>query len=93
MTDSSKPELAELKIEREERSGNRGSRWLLLGAAVVLAAIGAIAIFFASKTRAVTVDVAAARPAQAGASRMGSGRAPGTTPSMTAALCIATMYP
>ncbi len=68
MNETSKPNLADLKIDREQKSGDRGGRRLMLIAATVVVVIAAMVIFFARKNSPVEVEVATARSAPTGGS-------------------------
>lgn len=64
MTDSTKPDLADLRIDRSAPAS--GGRRLLLIAAVVFVVIAALAALLIGRSSPVTVEVAVARPAGAG---------------------------
>jgi RND family efflux transporter MFP subunit len=66
MNDNSKPNLSDLKIDRQARSDDGGGRRLMLIAAAVLVTIAVIAILFVGGTSATTVEVATARSAPTG---------------------------
>ena len=61
-----KPSLSDLRIEGEARTRNGGGRRLIAVAAVIVVAIAVVAVLMARRGRPVTVQVAVARPAQAG---------------------------
>ena len=65
-THNEKPSLSALKIEGEARTRNGGGRRLIAVAAVIVVAIAVAAVLMARRGRPVTVQVAVARPAQAG---------------------------
>jgi RND family efflux transporter MFP subunit len=68
MSDSPKPGIDDLKIERDQRTrGRRGKRPLLV-AAVILVAIAAAAVFLTMRGRAAEVTVATARSVTQGGS-------------------------
>jgi len=63
---TSKPRLSDLKIDSEARQNGGGGKRLLLLAAAVIVIIAAAAVFFAGRRGPITVEVATARPVQAG---------------------------
>jgi RND family efflux transporter MFP subunit len=63
MNKTNKPNLADLKIDRQARSSDGGSRRLMLIAAAVLVTIAVIAILVIGGTSVTTVEVAIARSA------------------------------
>jgi len=63
---NSRPSLSDLKIDSEARQNGGGRKRLLLLAAAVLVMVAAAAIFFARRGGPITVEVATARPVQAG---------------------------
>jgi RND family efflux transporter MFP subunit len=65
MNDSKTAQLSDLKIDRDQKTGDGGGRRLMLIAAVFLVMIAAAAIFFTSRNAAVEVEVATARAASA----------------------------
>jgi RND family efflux transporter MFP subunit len=66
MNDSKTAQLSDLKIDRNQKTGDGGGRRLIVIAAVFLVMIAAAAIFFTSRNAAVEVEVATARAASAG---------------------------
>jgi len=63
MNDTGKPDLSDLKIEQQARSGDGGGRRRMLIAALVLVAIAVIAILLVGRNTIAIVEVATARPA------------------------------
>ena len=63
MNKTNKPNLADLKIDRQARSSDGGGRRLMLIAAAVLVTIAVIAILVIGGTSVTTVEVAIARSA------------------------------
>lgn len=63
MNDTNKPNLSDLKIDRQARSSDGGARRLMLIAAAVLVTIAVIAILVIGGTSVTTVEVAIARSA------------------------------
>ena len=68
MNDTDKPNLSDLKIDRQARSSDGGGRRLMLIAAAVLVTIAVIAILVIGGTSVTTVEVAIARAAPTGGS-------------------------
>jgi RND family efflux transporter MFP subunit len=69
MNDTRKPELSDLKIDREAKTGDTSGRRLMLIAAAALVALAVFAILIVGARSATTVEIATARPApQGGAS-------------------------
>jgi len=66
MNDTGKPNLSDLKIERQARSGDGGGRRTMLIAAAVLVTVAVIAILLVGRSSVATVEVATARPAPTG---------------------------
>ena len=66
MNDTGKPNLSDLKIERQARSSDGGGRRLMLIAAAVFVTIAVIVILLVGRSSVVTVEVATARPAPTG---------------------------
>ena len=66
MNDTGKPNLSDLKIDRQARSSDGGNRRLMLIAAAVLVTIAVIAILIIGGTSVTTVEVAIARAAPTG---------------------------
>jgi RND family efflux transporter MFP subunit len=66
MSEQAKPDISDLKIDREDRTERGGGRRPLLVAAVVLVAIAAGTVFLVSRSGPVEVTVATARPAAEG---------------------------
>jgi HlyD family secretion protein len=69
MSDTSKPNISGLKIDREERHRDGGGRRWMLFAAVILVAIAAASVFFVRQARDTVVEVATARAAPTGGAR------------------------
>jgi len=63
MNDTGRPQLSDLKIERQARSTDGGGRRLMLIAAAVLVTIAVIVILLVVRNSVATVEVAIARPA------------------------------
>jgi len=66
MNDTGKPNLSDLKIERQARSGDGGGRRTMLIAAAVLVTVAVIAILLVGRSSVATVEAATARPAPTG---------------------------
>jgi RND family efflux transporter MFP subunit len=66
MSEPTKPNISDLKIDREDRTERGGGRRPLLVAAVTLVAIAAGTVFLVSRSGPVEVTVATARPATVG---------------------------
>ena len=66
MNDTGKPNLSDLKIERQARSSDGGGRRMMMAAAAVLVTIAVIAVLLIGRSSVATVKVATARPAPAG---------------------------
>ena len=66
MNETGKPNLSDLKIEQQARSGDGGGRRMMLIAAVVLVAIAVITILLIGRSSIATVEIATARPAPSG---------------------------
>ncbi len=66
MNKTNKPNLADLKIDRQARSSDGGGRRLMLIAAAIVVTIAVIAILIVGGTSVTTVEVAIARSAPAG---------------------------
>ena len=66
MNDTGKPNLSDLKIDRQARSSDGGGRRLMLIVAAVLVTIAVIAILIIGGTSVTTVEVAIARAAPTG---------------------------
>jgi len=58
-----KPTLSDLRLDRDERQPNGSRRWTMIVVAVVLGVAAVAAVLIARSSRAVTVEVASARPA------------------------------
>jgi len=68
MTETSKPNLSDLKIDRQTKTGDGGNRRLILIAAAVLVTLAVVAILFLGGRSTAEVEVAIARaPASSGA--------------------------
>lgn len=63
MTDTSKPNLSDLKIDRQAKTGDDGHRRLVLSAAAVLVILAVITVLVVGSRSAAEVEVAVARPA------------------------------
>jgi len=63
MNETNKPNLSDLKIDRQARSSDGGGRRLMLIAAAILVTIAVIAILIIGGTSVTTVEVAIARDA------------------------------
>jgi RND family efflux transporter MFP subunit len=68
MTDTDKPNLSDLKIDREAKTGDNSGRKLMGIAAAILVTIAVIAILFVGGRSAADVEVAIARSAPAAGS-------------------------
>lgn len=68
MTDTSKPNLSDLKIDRAAKTGDGGNRRLILIAAAVIVTLAVIAILIVGGRSAPEVEVAVARSANASGS-------------------------
>lgn len=66
MTDSTKPDLADLRIDRS--APHRGGRRLLIVAAAALVVIAVLAVLLVGGSTPITIEVAVARPADAAGS-------------------------
>jgi RND family efflux transporter MFP subunit len=65
MSNQTKPDINDLKIERDDRGTDRGGRRWLIAASVILVAIAAAIVLITLRGRAAEVAVAMARPAPA----------------------------
>jgi RND family efflux transporter MFP subunit len=65
MNDSKTAQLSDLKIDRDQKTGDGGGRRVMLIAAAFLVMIAAAAIFFTRQNASVEVEVATARAASA----------------------------
>jgi RND family efflux transporter MFP subunit len=68
MTETSKPNLSDLKIDRSAKTGDSGNRRLMLIAAAVIVTLAVIAILVVGGRSAPEVEVAVARSANASGS-------------------------
>ncbi len=66
MNDTGKPNLSDLKIDQQARSGDGASRRMVLIAAAVLVTIAVTVILVVGRNSIATVEVAIARPAPTG---------------------------
>ncbi|MCG6964002.1 MAG: efflux RND transporter periplasmic adaptor subunit [Acidobacteria bacterium] len=62
MNEHEKPNLAELRIDRHQRTAGRGGRWILVATVAVIVALAATVVFVLGSGRTAEVEVAAARP-------------------------------
>jgi RND family efflux transporter MFP subunit len=63
MNETGKPNLSDLKIEQQARSGDGGGRRMMLIGAAVLVTVAVITILLVGRSSVITVEVATARPA------------------------------
>jgi RND family efflux transporter MFP subunit len=66
MTETPKPNLSDLKIDRDAKTGDGSGRRAMLAAAVFMVIVAVIAVFQVTRSSPPTVEVAIARQAQTG---------------------------